>query len=62
MLILVVLLIPINDPVDPNPTLAVAIPIKSLLIGAANKVCSLERVKVILPSVETPKAVPSLVL
>jgi hypothetical protein len=33
--VLVVLLIPTKDPVDPNPTLAVEIPIKSFVIFAA---------------------------
>ena len=62
VLILVVLLIPVKEPVAPRPTLAVAIPIRSRDIGAANKVWPSARVNTIVPSVDTPKAVPSFVL
>ena len=62
LLSLVVSLIPSKDPVAPNPTLTVAIPIKSLDIGAANTVEPCARVNSIVPSVETPRAVPSLTL
>ena len=57
-----VLLIPTKEPVEPSPTLAVEIPIKFSDNGDAYSVCSLVNVNVIVPSVETPRAVPSLVL
>lgn len=48
------LLIPTNEPVDPRPTLAVAIPTRSSEIFAAYKVCPFSKANVSIPSVETP--------
>ena len=58
MSVLTLLLIPTNPPVEPRPTLLVAIPIKSSEILAAKTVCSSVNANVIEPSVETETAVP----
>ena len=58
----VVLSIPTKDPVEPKPTLAVAIPIKSLFIFAAYTVWPWVRANPSIPSVETDTAAPALVL
>ena len=60
--VLVVLLIPTKDPVDPNPTLAVEIPIKSFVIFAAYTVWPWVRANPSIPSVDTDTAAPAFVL
>ena len=52
------LLIPTKEPVDPNPTLAVAIPIKSLDKLAAYNVCPWVRAKPSIPLVDTDTPAP----
>ena len=60
--VVVVLLIPTKVPIDPKPTLAVAIPIKSFVIFAAYTVCPWVRANPSIPSVYTDTAVPVFVL
>ena len=49
---------PTKEPVDPNPTLAVAIPTKSLDKLAAYNVCPWVRAKPSIPSVDTDTPAP----